>query len=188
MAVAAECRCSSMWPQTPWRRSAIYCTWMRPLARESACRFAWRVRRLRKWEKDGQATRSGAPLTGRRLRRSCTTAPALRAITRSWCEWYLPKAHEPATTAPAAFAASIHVTDQNGTERRIVSDHAWSARAGDSGTWIACPRGRPSRVPLSAWVSIEQKAIAGPDRIVTDASLFRKDFSVASKVRSARLR
>ena len=97
-----------------------------------------------------------------------------------------PQAHEPATTAPAAFAASIQLTDENGAERRIVSDDAWSARAGDSGAWSAAHEVGPLSAHFS--VGIDRKeTIGGPDRIVTDASLFRKDFIVASKVRSARL-
>src|ERR1700751_6051888 len=50
--------------------------------------------------------------------------------------------------------------------------------------------GRPRGGSLSAAFSVgiyRKEAIAGPDRIVTDASLFRRDFTVANKVRSARL-
>ena len=44
--------------------------------------------------------------------------------------------------------------------------------------------------PLDAAFSVgadRTKAIAGPDRIVTDASLLRKDFSIGGAIRSARL-
>ena len=40
--------------------------------------------------------------------------------------------------------------------------------------------------PFSVGVD-RTKAIAGPDRVVTDASLLRKDFSIGGGIRSARL-
>ena len=96
-----------------------------------------------------------------------------------------PQLHEPATSAPAACAATIHLTDLNGTERRIVSDDAWSARPGDSGAWSAAQEVGPLNAAFSVGID-RAEAIAGPDRIVTDASLLRKDFPVAA-YRSARL-
>ncbi len=75
-----------------------------------------------------------------------------------------PKAHEPATTEPAAFAASIHVTDQNGTERRIVSDDAWSARAGDSGTWSPAQEVGPLGAAFSVGIDRKERS---PGRIAS---------------------
>jgi alpha-L-rhamnosidase len=97
-----------------------------------------------------------------------------------------PKRRDAAQTEPAAFAASIHVTDQNGTERGIVSDHDWSARSGDSGAWMPAQEVGPLDAAFSVGAD-RAKAIAGPDRIVTDASLLRKEFSVGGSIRSARL-
>jgi alpha-L-rhamnosidase len=91
-----------------------------------------------------------------------------------------------ANGSPAALAASIHVTDATGNERRIVSDKSWQVRATDIAAW------QPAAEvgPLSATFGINparNTPIPGPDRISTDASLLRKDFSVLSTVRSARL-
>src|SRR2546429_622691 len=44
----------------------------------------------------------------------------------------------------------------------------------------------PLDAPFSVGVD-RAKAVAGPDRVVTDASLLRKDFSLGSGIRSARL-
>jgi alpha-L-rhamnosidase len=90
-------------------------------------------------------------------------------------------------TAPTAVAAAIHLTRADGSEERIVSDSDahWQARSGSEGAWQpAQPVG-----PLSAKFGIDtdRKATAGPDRIVTDASLLRKDFSVDAGIKSARL-
>jgi alpha-L-rhamnosidase len=97
-----------------------------------------------------------------------------------------PPAHDDVKTEPAAFAASIHVTDQNGIERRIVSDHAWNARAGESGTWAPAQEVGPLDAPFSVGVD-RAKPVSGPDRVVTDASLLRKEFSTSGSIRSARL-
>ena len=89
-------------------------------------------------------------------------------------------------TTPAAVAASIHVTGADGKEERVVSDGRWEARAGSSGEWKAAE----TAGPLSAEFGLgtdRQSAVAGPDRVSNDASLMRKDFRVASEVRSARL-
>lgn len=92
----------------------------------------------------------------------------------------------PSTTAPSAVAASIHLTLADGREERIVSNSDWQARSIPSGDW------QPAQIagPLSSGFGIgtdRQGVIAGPDRISTDASLLRKDFSVDSPIRSARL-
>jgi alpha-L-rhamnosidase len=97
-----------------------------------------------------------------------------------------PQGHDDVKAGPAAFAASIHVADQNGSERRIVSDHAWSARTADSGGWAPAQEVGPLDAPFSVGVD-RAKAVAGPDRVVTDASLLRKDFSLGRGIRSARL-
>src|SRR5882757_3999318 len=97
-----------------------------------------------------------------------------------------PPDHDDVKAGTAAFAASIHITDRNGNERRIVSDHAWSARAGDRGTWAPAQEVGPLDAPFSVGVD-RAKAVAGPDRVVTDASLLRKDFALGSGIRSARL-
>lgn len=96
------------------------------------------------------------------------------------------RTNAPSTTAPSAVAASIHLTLADGREERIISDAAWQARSSPSGDW------QPAQIagPVSADFGIgtdRQRAIAGPDRISTDASLLRKDFSVDSPIRSARL-
>ncbi len=91
-----------------------------------------------------------------------------------------------AETSPAAVAVSIHVTRANGEEERIVSDEHWQARSTPSATW------QPASVagPMGAEFALgtdRQSAVAGPDRVATDASLLRKDFQIESGVRSARL-
>jgi alpha-L-rhamnosidase len=97
-----------------------------------------------------------------------------------------PQAHDEVKTEPAAFAASIHVTDAKGSDRRIVSDRAWNARAGASVGWAAAQEVGPLNAPFSVGVDRAQ-AVAGPDRVVTDASLLRKEFSTNGNIRSARL-
>ena len=92
----------------------------------------------------------------------------------------------PSETSPAAFAASIHVTLANGREERIVSNDHWQARSESTAQWEAAAVAGP----LSAGFSLgtdRESAVAGPDRVSTDASLLRKDFHIGSGVRSARL-
>lgn len=91
-----------------------------------------------------------------------------------------------AETSPAAVAASIHVTRANGQQERIVSDEHWQARSTTSATW------QPAAVagPMGAEFALgtdRQSAVAGPNRVATDASLLRKDFRIESGVQSARL-
>jgi alpha-L-rhamnosidase len=92
--------------------------------------------------------------------------------------------------APSALAAAIHLRMANGHERHIVSDAQWQSRAvsntASNGGWAS------SQVagPLSAHFGIgtdRETAVAGPDRISTDASLLRKDFALGAQVREARL-
>ncbi len=93
---------------------------------------------------------------------------------------------DPPSTAPSAVAASIHITGAHGNSERIVTDQQWQARTAPNGTWQnALVAG-----PLSEHFGLgpdRQEAVAGPDRVATDASLLRKDFMAESSIRSARL-
>jgi alpha-L-rhamnosidase len=94
--------------------------------------------------------------------------------------------HAADAPAPSAVAAALHITRADGSSDRLVTDNTWQARSSDHDVW------QPAKVagPLSALFGIgtdRQHAIPGPDRITTDASLLRKDFQVASAIRSARL-
>jgi alpha-L-rhamnosidase len=97
-----------------------------------------------------------------------------------------PQGHDAVKTEPAAFAASIHLTDQSGGKRRVVTDHTWTARAGDTCTWMRAQEIGPLDRAFSVGVD-RAKAVPGPDRVVTDASLLRRDFSIDGGIRSARL-
>jgi alpha-L-rhamnosidase len=92
----------------------------------------------------------------------------------------------PSETAPAAVAASIHVTLANGQEERLVSDEHWQARSTPNGAWQPAEVAGPMSAPFALGTD-RQSAVAGPDRVSTDASLLRKDFNVDSGIRSARL-
>ncbi len=89
-------------------------------------------------------------------------------------------------TSPSAVAASIHVTDGQGREARIVSDGRWEASASADGPWAAAQAIGPLSLAFGIGTN-RQAAIPGPSRIVTDASLLRKEFAVGGAVRSARL-
>jgi len=89
-------------------------------------------------------------------------------------------------THPAGLAASIHLTEPSGIERRIVSDKSWQVRTSDTTEWQAAAEVGPISMPLGIGTD-RVTPIPGPDRICTDASLLRKDFSLPSAVRSARL-
>jgi alpha-L-rhamnosidase len=91
-----------------------------------------------------------------------------------------------AAGSPAALAASIHITSADGREQRIVSDKRWEARGNDSAAWQPAEQVGPLSMAMSI-APDRHTAIPGPDRIVTDASLLRKDFDLGSDVRSARL-
>lgn len=96
------------------------------------------------------------------------------------------RADAPSTTAPSAVAASIHITHADGRSERIVTSQHWLARSSADGAWQSAE----AIGPLSMHFGIgtdRQQAIAGPDRITTDASLLRKNFSIDSPVRTARL-
>jgi alpha-L-rhamnosidase len=90
------------------------------------------------------------------------------------------------TGSPAALAASIRITDASGAERRIVSDKYWQARATDTAAWQPAAEVGPISMPIGIGTD-RVTPIPGPDRVSTGASLLRKDFSVPSAVRSARL-
>lgn len=92
----------------------------------------------------------------------------------------------PSGTAPSAVATSIHVTRANGQEERIVSDADWQARSTPNGEWQSAKIAGPLSTAFAIGTD-RQQAVAGPDRVSTDASLLRKDFSLGSGVRSARL-
>jgi alpha-L-rhamnosidase len=96
------------------------------------------------------------------------------------------KANAPATTSYAAIAASIHVTDANGRERRIVSDGAWLARSATEDAWAPAQVAGPMSSKYTE-ATDRQEPAPGPDRVATDASLFRKEFVLPGTVASARL-
>jgi alpha-L-rhamnosidase len=88
--------------------------------------------------------------------------------------------------APAAVAAAIHLTLADGTQQRIVTNDQWQGRSSSETRW--------QQVQVVGLLSMHfgigtdrHQAIAGPDRVATGASLFRKDFTVDSQVRAARL-
>jgi alpha-L-rhamnosidase len=92
----------------------------------------------------------------------------------------------PSNTAPSAVAASIRITDADGREERIVTNEQWQARSTSNGAW----QNVESVGPLSERFGLgtdRQRAIPGPDRIATEASLLSKAFSIDSPIRSARL-
>lgn len=92
----------------------------------------------------------------------------------------------PTNTSPSALAAAIHITRADGREERIVTDEQWQARSTSDSAW----QNVQTVGPLSLHYGVgtdRQRAIPGPDRVVTDASLLRKDFSVDSTIRTARL-
>ncbi len=92
----------------------------------------------------------------------------------------------PSTTAPAAIAASIHLTDANGHQNRIVTNDQWQARSNATSPWAAAQIAGPLSAPFGIGPD-RQQTVPGPDRIATDAALLRKDFAVDSPIRSARL-
>jgi alpha-L-rhamnosidase len=95
------------------------------------------------------------------------------------------KGKPPATTSYAAIAASIRVTDANGRERRIVSDSTWLARSANDGLWTPAQVVGPMSSRYSA--AADREPAPGPDRVATEASLLRKEFTLTGTVTSARL-
>ena len=92
----------------------------------------------------------------------------------------------PSTTSPSAIAASIHWTRADGKQDRIVTNGEWQARSTPDGPWQAAQIAGPLSAPFGIGPD-RQQAVPGPDRIATDASLLRKDFSVKTPIRTARL-
>ncbi len=92
----------------------------------------------------------------------------------------------PGSTSRSAVAASIHVTDANGKEKRIVSDGSWLARSTESNSWVPAQEVGPISLRYSSDITGKDPG-PGPDRVSTDVSLFRKDFSFSTRVKSARL-
>jgi alpha-L-rhamnosidase len=88
--------------------------------------------------------------------------------------------------SPSALAASIHITDANGKQQRVVTGEQWQAQSSTEKEWHSAQSLGPLTMPFGIGTDREQ-AIPGPDRIGTDASLLRKDFSVDAPVQSARL-
>ena len=89
-------------------------------------------------------------------------------------------------TAPSAVAASVHLKLPNGDEERLVSNSDWQARSIPGAPWQPAEAVGHISAPFALGAD-RQQAVAGPDRVSTDASLLRKDFSLASGIRSARL-
>jgi alpha-L-rhamnosidase len=92
----------------------------------------------------------------------------------------------PSTQAPSAVAASIHISRADGREERIVTNEQWEARTTSDGAWASAQTVGPLSLPFGIGTD-GQQAISGPDRIATDASVLRKDFSVDSTILTARL-
>jgi alpha-L-rhamnosidase len=85
-----------------------------------------------------------------------------------------------------AFAASLRITAQDGTQRRIPSDNTWLARPDSNSPWQPAHEIGPITTPLSIGTD-RQSEVPGPNRIATETALLRKDFTVASPIQSARL-
>ena len=92
----------------------------------------------------------------------------------------------PSKTSPSAIAASIHLTHADGKEERIVTSGQWQARSTPDGPWQTAQVAGPLSDQFGIGTD-RQQAVPGPDRIANDASLLRKDFSVETPIRTARL-
>ncbi len=93
---------------------------------------------------------------------------------------------QPSASSPAALAAAIHITCADGTEERLVTDDKWQARSTPQDAWEAVQTVGPLSAAFGTGTD-RQRPIPGPDRIATDASLLRKDFTVESSIQTARL-
>jgi alpha-L-rhamnosidase len=96
------------------------------------------------------------------------------------------RAGAPPATSPSAFAASIRVTHPDGKEDRIVTNESWRARAASDAAWQSAQAVGPLELHFGIGTD-RQQPIPGPDRVSTDASLLRKNFSVDNPIRAARL-
>jgi alpha-L-rhamnosidase len=92
----------------------------------------------------------------------------------------------PSKMTPSALAVSIRITHADGKEERIVTDEQWQARSTSDDAWQSAQVVGPLSLHFGIGTD-RQQAIPGPDRIATGASLLRKNFSVDSPIRSARL-
>jgi alpha-L-rhamnosidase len=91
-----------------------------------------------------------------------------------------------APVVSTGFAASLRITAEDGTERRIPTDAAWFARSNPGVSWQPAQVVGPITTPLSIGTD-RHSEIPGPNRIASTASLFRKDFTITDPVHSARL-
>ena len=80
-------------------------------------------------------------------------------------------------------SASLH---PDGREERIVTNNGWQVSATSDGAWQSAQDVGPLALHFGIGTD-RQQAIPGPDRVATDASLLRKNFSVGSQIRTARL-
>jgi alpha-L-rhamnosidase len=96
------------------------------------------------------------------------------------------RAGAPTSTSLSAFAGSIHITHADGREERIVTNEKWQARATSDAAWQSAQTVGPLTLQFGIGTD-RQQAIPGPDRIATDASLLRSEFSIGSAIRAARL-
>lgn len=92
--------------------------------------------------------------------------------------------HDP--TFPSAAAVAVHLTDDQGHERRIVSNAGWQGRTDAKENWEPVQDAGPLATPFG--LGTDRRALApSPDRVATSASLLRKQFALPEAVRSARL-
>jgi len=96
------------------------------------------------------------------------------------------RAGAPPATSPSAFAASIRITHADGKEDRIVTNEQWQVRTTPDASWQSAQTVGPLALHFGIGTD-RQQAIPGPDRVTTDASLLRKNFSVDNPIRAARL-
>ncbi len=96
-----------------------------------------------------------------------------------------PHARQPATTVPAGFAASLRITAQDGTERRLPSDTTWQARTANA-AWQPAQEIGTLATPL-VFANDRHTITVGPNRIASEAALLRKDFQLSAAIQSARL-
>jgi len=97
-----------------------------------------------------------------------------------------PHADKPEAQQAAMLAVALHYTHADGTETRVVTNDQWQARSTSDSPWHqAVEVGPVSATPAPNVPGT--RPIPLPDRVATEASLFRKDFDIASPVVSARL-
>ncbi|HEY1993983.1 MAG TPA: family 78 glycoside hydrolase catalytic domain [Edaphobacter sp.] len=89
-------------------------------------------------------------------------------------------------STPIAFAASLRITAPDGTQRRIPTDNTWQARSNTAIEWQPAQVVGPLTTPLTIGTD-RHSEVPGPNRIATEAALLRKDFTLSTAIRSARL-